>query len=346
MRAAIIERQGTPVHEVIRVVDDWPDPVAGSGELVVRVEASALNHLDLWVGMGVPGMKLQYPRISGSDVCGIIETIGDGVDESWIGRRVIINAAVPVPGTLGPGQRTGIDTDICMIGEHDQGGLCERVAVPASQVVEINDDRSPSASAAFGLTFLTAWRCLVTKANIRPGQTILITGIGGGVALAGLAIAQYMGCKVIVTSRHEWKLTQAMEMGAYGTIMDEGADWSRHVRQLTDRSGVNIVLDSVGKSTHLSCIKSLCRGGTYVTPGCTTGSAATTDLARIFWNQLQIMGSTMGTMEELQEVTALFRARLLNPTIDSTYEASDAAEAFKRLESGEQFGKVVIDWTV
>jgi len=122
----------------------------------------------------------------------------------------------------------------------------------------------------------------VTKANIRPGQIVLITGIGGGVALAGLAIAQYMGCKVIVTSRHEWKLKQATELGAYGTIVDDGADWSRHVRQLTDRSGVNIALDSVGKSTHLSCIKSLCRGGTYVTPGCTTGAGATTDLARIF----------------------------------------------------------------
>ena len=187
---------------------------------------------------------------------------------------------------------------------------------------------------------------MITRAELRAGQSILITGIGGGVALAGLAIGRHFGCPVYVTSRSNTKIAKAVELGAVAGIVDTGEDWSRELRQLTGKRGVDLCLDSVGKATHLFCIKSLARGGTHVTPGCTTGSDATTDLARIFWNQLRIIGSTMGDMAEFAAVTALFRAGCLKPVVDSVHQPENAADAYARLESGEQFGKVVIDWRI
>jgi len=174
---------------------------------------------------------------------------------------------------------------------------------------------------------------------------VLITGIGGGVATAGLAIARHFGCQVIVTSRHQWKLDRAADLGADAGVLDTGEDWSRSVRGLTGKRGVDIVLDSVGQAVHLSCIKSLARGGTLTTPGCTTGPAPTTDLARIFWNQLRLVGSTMGDMNEFAQVAALFRTSHLRPVVDQTFAAKDASKAYERLEAGEQFGKIVLKWS-
>lgn len=343
MRAAVIAKQGTPVHENVHIVDDWPEPQAKPGEVVLRVEASALNQLDLWVGRGVPGLDLEYPRISGSDVCGIVEAIGEGVDDAWKGRRVILNAAVPKPDPVRPDVDPAMH-DIRMIGEHWSGVHGERLAVPVAQVKAVGD-ADPVQAAAFGLTFLTAWRCLVTRAEMKAGDTLLVPGIGGGVATAALKIGRHLGCRVIVTSRHQWKLDRAIELGASDGILDKGEDWSRQVRAMTGKRGVDIVLDSVGKATHLSSIKSLARGGAYVSPGCTTGPAATTDLARLFWLQLRIIGSTMGSMEEFGEVVSLFNAGHLEPVVDQVFDGADAPAAFARLESGEQFGKIVLKWS-
>ncbi|HHN78020.1 MAG TPA: hypothetical protein ENK11_05015 [Phycisphaerales bacterium] len=174
---------------------------------------------------------------------------------------------------------------------------------------------------------------------------MLITGIGGGVALAALAIAKHLGCHVCVTSRHQWKIDRAMGLGADHGVLDEGKDWSRDVRTWSGKRGVDLAVDSAGKATHLWCIKSLAPGGAYVTPGCTSGPDATTDLARIFWNQLRILGSTMGSPDEFREVTSLLRSGMLSPVIDSVYDAENGREAYAKLESGEQFGKVVIRWT-
>ena len=272
MLAATIAKQGSPVAENIVVVDDWPRPQPAPGEVVVRTEASALNHLDLWVGHGLPGIDLTYPRISGSDGCGIVEEVGPGVEDSWIGRRVLLNAAVEIPRSTPP--------DIQMIGEHVNGTNAAMFVAPVSNVLDVGDVDAAQA-AAFGLTHLTAWRMLVSRAGIASGDTVLITGIGGGVALAALNIARHFECTTIVTSRHQWKLDRAIAMGA--------------------------------------------------------------DLARIFWNQLSVLGSTMGDMEEFAAVTALLRGGV-QPVIDSTFNATDAPAAFERLESGEQFGKIVVTW--
>jgi NADPH:quinone reductase-like Zn-dependent oxidoreductase len=342
MRAVTITKQGEPVAGNVRVVGDWPEPTAAPGWLIVRTEASGLNHLDLFVGMGVPGVELTYPRVSGSDACGRVESVGEGVDPAWLGRRVVLNGAVPQPYPIHPDVVPAAPARR-MIGEHDPGTHAERFTAPAANVLDVGD-ADPEPAAAFGLSHLTAWRMLVSRAGLRAGQTVLITGTSGGTAQALFNIAKLFGCTTIVTSRRQHHLDRAIELGADHGVLDTGADWSRQVRRLTGKRGVDVCADSVGKALHRSCLKSLARGGTLVTCGATTGSDAVTDLARIFWNELTLVGSTMGDMNEFSQVVSLFRNGSLKPAVDSVHDSADAAAAFARLESGEQFGKVVIRW--
>lgn len=342
MRAITIERQGSPVLPNVAYVHDFAEPTASAGEVLVRTEAAALNHLDLWVGRGLPGIDIAYPAISGSDGAGIIEKVGSGVDPGWIGRRVLLNAAVPKPDPARPGVRPS-PHDITMIGEHGPGCLAELFVAPIDNLLDIGD-ADPVMATAFGLTHLTAWRMMVSQADLRAGSLVLITGIGGGVALAALGIARHFGCETIVTSRHQWKLDRAKALGATHMVLDQGQDWSKEVRQRSSRRGVDLCVDSVGKAVHGACIKSLARGGTFATCGATTGPDATTDLTRIFWNQLRLVGSTMGDMREFREVVALFRSGAIRPIVDQVFAPREATQAFARLEAGEQFGKLVVDW--
>ena len=346
MRAIVVKEQGWPVSPNVELRADWPDPASpGPGETTVRTICSAFNHMDLWVGRGVPGLKLDYPRVSGCDACGTVEAVGAGVDPAWVGRRVIYNAAVRMPERSHPDDPPGstLSPNYELIGEHRFGAHAELFNVPAANLAPVGDADAEQA-AAFGLCALTAYSMMVTKGGLRPGQSVLITGIGGGVATSALAIARHLGCPVIVTSRHQRKLDEAKALGADHGVLDEGQDWSKQVRALTNKRGVDMAVDSVGKATHLNCIKSLARGGAYVTPGCTTGPDATTDLARIFWNQLRILGSTMGSNEEFAEVTALFRSGSLRPVVDTVFTPEQAADAYRRLEAGEQMGKIVVRW--
>lgn len=340
MRAITITRQGAPVARNVAFVDDWPEPRPAAGEVLVRTEAAALNHLDLWVGRGLPAIKLDYPRISGSDGCGIVQAVGEGADAAWIGERVLLNAAVPQRTSSTP-DRAAAPPEIFMIGEHVNGTLAEFFTAPVTNIVGVSGI-DPVEAAAFGLTHLTAWRMMWSRARIAPGQWVLITGIGGGVALAALNIAKHFGCRTIVTSRHQSKLQRALELGADFGVLDTGEDWSREVRSITNKRGVDLVVESIGKAVHLACIKSLARGGTFVTCGNTSGPDPATDLTRIFWNQLNVLGSTMGDMREFREVAALLISGALKPVIDSVFDAHDAPRAYARLESGEQFGKVVV----
>lgn len=342
MRAIEVIRQGTPVASHVRFTTERAMPAPGPGEALIRTEAAALNHLDLWVGRGLPGLDTKFPTVTGSDGCGIVQAVGPGVDPAWVGRRALLNAAVmrdepPHPDRVEAGE------DIHMIGEHSPGTMAECFVAPVSNLVAV-PGIDPIQATAFGLTHLTAWRMLVTRARLQPGQTVLITGIGGGVALAALGIARHFGCKVLVTSRSAEKLERAKALGAAHGVLDDGTDWSRAVRAATDRRGVDIVIDSIGKGVHLASIKSLARGGCFVTCGCTTGADAVTDLARVFWNQLSILGSTMGTMQEFRAVLALLVSGAIKPVIDTVLAPERGAEAYARLESGAQFGKVLVDW--
>lgn len=347
MRAVVVERQGNPVTPNIRYRADWPEiSPPGPGEVVLRALATALNHMDLWVGKGVPGLTLDYPRVSGCDACAVVEAVGPGVDPAWIGTRVIVNAATVVPERDHPADppASSLAPIFELIGEHHQGMLRERFTAPVANLAVVPDSADPVEAAAFGLCALTAWSMMITKARLASGQSVLITGIGGGVATAALAIAKQRGCPVAVTSRHQWKLDKAKALGADLGVLDKGQDWSKEVRAWSLKRGVDMAVDSSGKATHLNCIKSLARGGAYVTPGCTSGPDATTDLARVFWNQLRMYGSTMGTNAEFREVAALYRAGLMKPVVDTVFDAGDAAAAYARLEGSEQFGKVVIRW--
>lgn len=346
MKAAVVVQSGSPVAPNVKFTHDWAEPPApGPGQALVRTLASAMNHLDLWVGVGVPGLNLTYPRIGGSDACGVVEAVGTGVPAGWVGQRVILNAASEVNATAAPGDPPGssLAPDYELLGEHHNGAHCEKFVAPVNNLAPVGD-ADPAAAAAYGLTFLTAYSMMVGKAGLRAGQSVLVTGIGGGVALAALGIAKRLACPVAVTSRHQWKLDKARELGADLLVHDQGQDWSKQVRDWTGKRGVDLAVDSSGKATHIKCIKSLARGGAYVTPGCTSGADATTDLARIFWNQLRILGSTMGSASEFAEVASLFRSGQLKPTVDQVFPADRAGEAYARLEAGEQFGKVVIDW--
>ena len=271
MKATVIEREGTPVAENVKVIDDWNIESPQPHHVIIKTEASALNHLDLWVGIGMPGLNLEYPRVSGSDGCGIVSALGEGVDSSWMGKRVLLNAAVKQEEPTLPGV-PDIHSDIRMIGEHDNGTHAEYFVAPVSNILDVGG-ADPVDAVAFGLAHLTAWRMLVTRAQLQEGQTVLITGIGGGTALAALNICKYFKCKTIVTSRHQWKLERALELGASENILDSGEDWSRTVRGFTGKRGVNVCVDSVGGSLHLPCIKSLARGGSLVTCGCTAGAS-------------------------------------------------------------------------
>jgi NADPH:quinone reductase-like Zn-dependent oxidoreductase len=346
MRAIVVERQGTPVTPNITLRTDWPEPgEPGPGQVAIRTLATAFNHMDLWVGRGIPGVPLTYPRISGCDACGVVEAVGTGVDRAWVGRRVIVNAAMALPEREHPEDppASTLAPNFELIGEHHHGMLCERFLAPAANVAAVGD-ADPVSAAAFGLCALTAWSMMVGKGRLASGQSVLITGIGGGVATSALAIARQRGCPVAVTSRHAWKLDKARALGAGLCVLDQGQDWSKEVRAWTNKRGVDMAVDSSGKATHLNCIKSLARGGAYVTPGCTSGPDATTDLARIFWNQLRVLGSTMGSNAEFREVVSLFRAGELAPVVDRVFGPEDFREAYARLEGGEQFGKVVIRW--
>lgn len=360
MKAVIIEKQGAPVAPNVRAVTDWPDLAPGvdlapggepkPGEALLRVKASALNHMDLWVGMGLPGVDRPFPRITGCDVCAVVERVGDGVDPTWVGKRVMMNAKYEVTRARRPEEPPGnpLLPDYELIGEHTHGAHRERFCAPVSRLAWVGE-RGAEEVAAFGLVTLTAYSAMLGKGRLRPGQSVLITGIGGGVATAALSIAKWMGCTVCVTSRHQAKLDKARTLGADYTILDTGTkdkphDWSKDARAFTARRGFDMAVDSTGKATHLNCIKSLARGGAYVTFGATTGGDAVTDLSRVFWNQIRIVGSTMGSDEEFQEVAALFRAGALKPVIDKVFAWNEAPAAWARLEKAEQFGKIVLRW--
>lgn len=345
MRAVVLTKKGTPVTPNIVFRTDWPElgePAAG--HVTIRTLASAFNHMDLWVGRGLPGIDT-FPRITGCDACGVVEQVGQGVPESWIGQQVIVNAAFALPERHDPRDPPGstLAPNYELIGEHHDGMFRERFQALVTNIAPV-PGADPVEAAAFGLCSLTAYSAMVTKGRLRPGQSVLITGIGGGVATSALAIAKWMGCPVVVTSRHQRKLDAAKELGADHGVLDGGQDWSKDVRAWTNKRGVDMCVDSAGKATHLGAIKSLARGGAYVTFGATAGGDATTDLTRVFWNQLRILGSTMGDNNEFREVAALYRAGKLKPVVDKVFAAEDCVRAYQRLEAGEQFGKLVLKW--
>lgn len=339
MKAVRFHEHGGP--DVLRY-EDAPDPAPGPGDAVVRVRACALNHLDLWQRRGIDRVRIPFPHISGADVAGeVVSSPADGLSP---GRRVLLQ-----PG-LSCGRCSacldGHDNDCPVydvLGYQSAGGYAEYVSLPAHNLVAIPDSIGFTEAAAFPLTFLTAWHMLVTRARLRPGEDVLVLGAGSGVGQAAIQVAVLHGARVIATAGTDEKLARARELGAHEGINHYTQDVPAEVRRLTDKRGVNVVVEHVGQATWERSVKCLARAGRLVTCGATTGHEGRLDLRFLFSRQLSLLGSYMGTKAELLRAAQFFFTGELRPVVDRTYPLADAAEAQRRLEAGDQFGKIVLE---
>jgi NADPH2:quinone reductase len=326
VRAVRIHEDGGP--EVL-VLEEAPDPEPGPGEVLVRLRASALNHLDVWIRKGLPSVP--KPRILGADGAGVVEALGDGVTGFEPGERVVIN-----PGIEDGGGR------IHVIGEHGDGTNAELIAVPATNVHPIPGGLSFEEAAAFPLVFETAYRMLVTRAALREGEWVLAWGIGGGVATAALAIAKALGARVLVTSSSDAKLDRARELGADATVNHATGDVKAEVQEATDGHGIDVVVENVGESTWATSLQVAAPGGRITVCGATSGPNPPAALHRIWWKQLSILGSTMGTGEDFAGAYELVASGRALPVVDSVLPLEEIRTAHERLEAGEQLGKIVL----
>ena len=325
MKAVRIHEDGGA--DVLRY-EDVDDPVAEQGEVLVALRAAALNHLDVWVRKGLPSVP--KPRILGADGSGVVAALGDGVDGLDVGQRVVVNPGIPHNGR------------ITVIGEHTDGTYCELKAIPAAQLYPLDDALSFEEGAAFPLTFETAYRMLVTKAALEEGEWVLIWGVGGGVALAAFEIARALGARTIVTSSSEDKLEKARALGADLAVNHEEADVVQAVKDATEGAGANVVVETVGEATWERSLAAAAQEGRIVVCGATSGHSPPARLYRLWWKQLTVFGSTMGMPSDFEGAYELIRAGRARIHIDSVFPLADAASAHERLESGRQFGKVVL----
>jgi NADPH:quinone reductase-like Zn-dependent oxidoreductase len=339
VKAVRFHAHGGP--EVLRY-EDAPEPVPGPGQALVRVRACALNHLDLWQRRGIARVSIPFPHISGADVAGDVVFTSDG--EFAPGRRVLLQPGLSCGRC--PACLDGRDNDCPgydVLGYQSEGGYAEYVAVPVQNLVAVPDAIGFAEAAAFPLTFLTAWHMLVTRARIRPGEDVLVLGAGSGVGQAAIQIGWLHGTRVFATAGTDAKLARARELGAYEGINHHTQDLPAEIRRLTDGRGVDVVIEHVGQATWERSVKCLARGGRLVTCGATTGHEGRLDLRFLFSRQLSLLGSYMGTKAELLRAAQFFFAGELRPVIDRTYPLADAAEAHRRLEAGDQFGKIVLE---
>jgi NADPH:quinone reductase-like Zn-dependent oxidoreductase len=343
MRAVTIDQHGG--LEQLRVRDDLPvPPLEGPHDVRVRLRAASLNRLDLWVLGGIPGVRIHPGWVVGSDGAGEVDAVGEGVTDVAPGDRVLLNPGVVDPACACAYCAAG-DQPHCrtygILGEHRPGTLADYVVVPARNVHRIPDTVSFEVAAAFPLATLTAWRMVLGRARVAPGEQVLVWGIGGGVALAALQLAKAQGATVWVTSRSQWKLERARALGADHLLL-HGEGVGEAVRQGTGKRGVDVVIDSVGEATWPQSLQALGKRGRLVTCGGTSGPLVQVDVRRLFWNQWTLMGSTMGSEAECRAMLAPFRAGRFHPEVDSVFPLAEAPAAYARLGSGAQFGKVVV----
>jgi NADPH:quinone reductase-like Zn-dependent oxidoreductase len=344
MRAWVI--RGTGDLDRLQIAD-VPDPPGqlGSHDVRVAVRAAALNHLDLFVVRGLPH-EYHFPHVVGADAAGVVAAVGPAVRSVRPGDGVMINPGVP-----------DYSCEYCRAGEHSlcasyrilgeqlPGTLVEFVVVPEQNVAVIPTLATPLTwpeAAAFSLVTLTAWRMVVTRAQVKAGETVLVWGIGGGVALAAMRMAKLKGARVIVTSSSDAKLQEARKLGADVTLNRKSGKISQEVRALTGKRGADVVIDNTGDATWDESLRSLGRGGRLVSCGATTGPKVSFDMRRLFWHQWSILGSTMGNDAEYREIVRLLGTGELRPVVDRVFPFGEARAAFERLERGEQMGKIAI----
>jgi NADPH:quinone reductase-like Zn-dependent oxidoreductase len=341
MKAVVLRRHGDP--DVLELAE-LPVPEPGPGQVRIEVKAVALNHLDLWVRRGGPAFHLEYPHRLGSDVAGVVHALGAGVDDLEVGARAVVN----------PGLSCGVcracllgRDNLCprygILGETRSGGYCQYLVVPRQNVAPYPGELSFTDAAAPLLTFLTAWQMLVGKARVQPGETVLVQGAGSGVGVAAVQIARLHGARVIATAGTDEKLERLRQLGADEVINYQTADFVAEVKRLTDRRGADVVIEHVGGETFSSSIKATASGGRVVTCGATAGPKPAIDLRHVFFRQIAIFGSTMGSKGDLLEVIAHLAAGRLRPVVDRVLPLEQAAEAHRLLEARAAFGKIVLE---
>jgi NADPH:quinone reductase-like Zn-dependent oxidoreductase len=343
MQALYFESHGGP--EVLRYgeVPDPPPPAAD--EVTVEIRAAALNHLDLFVREGWAGLELKMPHVGGADGAGVVTAVGEAVSDWRLGDRVVIDPGVSTRSdewtrrgqdSMSPGYQ--------ILGEQRPGTLAERLTVPAANLCRIPDDVSFTEAAAPLLVGLTAWNMLITRARLRPGESVLIVGAGGGLNSFAIQVAKLAGATVYALTSSEAKMERARALGA-DHVLDyrDEPRWSKPIFKLTGRRGIDVVVDNVGRATIPESIRALTRGGRLVTVGNTSGPVVEIDIRYLFAKQVSWIGATMGSHQEFRTVLAQIWRGRLRPVIDRVLPLADGAEAYRVLERGEQFGKIVLE---
>ena len=340
MKAIVIREHG---NTSVLGYEEYPDPVIGANDVLVRVRACALNHLDLWVRRGMPGVAIPLPHIPGSDVAGEVAKIGANVASVKVGHRVV----------LAPGVTCG-RCAACLAGQDNRcreftnlgyridGGCAEYVRCPEVNCMPYPENLDWVEAAAVPLVFLTAWHMLVNRAELHPGEEVLVLAGGSGVGMAAIQIAKFFGARVIATGGSEVKLEKSRQLGADEVINHRTMDIDKEVRRLTANRGVDVVIEHVGTATWDKSVRSLAPGGRLVTCGATTGYDAKIDLRFLFSRQLSLLGSYMGTKDELRTVLKLVAQGRLKPVVDKVFRLEQCATAHQYLEDGKQFGKIVL----
>ncbi|MCI0452825.1 MAG: zinc-binding dehydrogenase [Candidatus Latescibacteria bacterium] len=340
MKAISFEKHGGP--EVLKL-GDYPDPVTRPGTVKIDVHAASLNHIDVFLRRGMPGINIPFPHIPGCDAAGVIREVGEGVTGLKAGDRVLMNPSV-VCGKCEFCLRG--DASMCLeyhlIGETTSGTFCEQLVIPAENAIPIPKSMSFVDAASIPLVFTTAWRMLITRARLRAGEDVLILGATAGVGIACIQIAKVAGARVFAAASSAEKLDLAMKLGADVLIDYSKDDFAKKIRDLTAKRGVDVVVDYVGKDTWVKSLRSLSRGGRLVTCGATTGYNPQEDLRHIFFRQLEVIGSTMGSKNELMAPLNMIVAGRMKPVVGAVYAMKDTADAHRAMEARRVLGKIVI----
>ena len=340
MKAVRIHEHGGP--EVLKI-DKVEDPQPGEDEVLVEVKACALNHLDLWVRRGISGQRFPLPIIPGSDVAGIVRKVGSAVRGIRPRDRVVVQPGLSCQRCASclAGQ-DNLCRSYSILGENRNGGCAEYVVVPSVNIVPLREGISFEEAAAVPLTFLTAWHMLVERGRVQPGDDVLVHAGGSGVGVAAIQIAKLHGARVVTTVGSDHKMRRAREIGADVAINHKKYDFYLEARKLTGKRGVDIIVDSIGADVWHRNLRLLKEGGRLVTCGVTSGFEVTTDIRYIFFRNLSILGSTMGTKSELLAIMRLVEKKALKAVVDTVFPMEKIAEGHKRLEARKNFGKIII----
>jgi alcohol dehydrogenase len=313
--------------EQVKLRTDWPEPTAGSGQAVVEVKACGLNYLDIFVLQGMPGLPVEMPRIPGGDIAGVVHSVGPGIGREWVGRRVLVDPHIKPGGALG---------------EHANGGLCERIAIEAENLIPMSDAVSFEQAAALPIAYGTAHRMLITRGRVQAGELVLILGASGGVGTGCVQIAKNLGARVIACASSAGKLQRLKELGADYLIDYTREDFSKKAWEISGKKGVDVLVNYTGGDTWVPSLRTLARHGRLLTCGATAGFDPKTDIRYIWRREVNIVGANGWTRGDLEALLVAVERGGIKPIIDRVFPLAESAEAMRLLQDREVFGKVIV----